>query len=93
MTAMKMTHHARKRSQQRAISPFLINLLLDFGKAIPAGDGASKMFFDKSARRRVRAYVGSMASLIDEHLDVYLVVGSEGQIVTAAHLTERIHNH
>ena len=90
---MNMTHHARKRTQQRAIAPFLINLLLDFGTTVPAGDGASKMFFDKSARRRVRAYVGPMASLIDEHLDVYLVVGAEGQIVTAAHLTERIRHH
>ena len=90
---MKMTQHANIRSQQRAIPPILIDLLLQFGACEPVGNGATKMFFDKAARKRVKAYAGSLSGLINEHLDVYAVVGSECQIITTAHLTERIIRH
>lgn len=90
---MNMTHHAHVRSQQRGIPPFLIDLLWQFGKSEPAGRGSSKMYFDKAARRRIQAYFGPLASLIDEHLNVYAVVGEDSHIITIAHLTERIHRH
>jgi hypothetical protein len=90
---MKMSHHASVRCQQRAIPPMLIDLLLQFGKSEPAGGGASKMYFDKAARRRVKSYAGQLAGFLDEHLDVYAVVGTDNQIITAAHLIERIHRH
>jgi hypothetical protein len=90
---MSMTLHASKRAQQRCISPILLSLLMDFGKREPAGDGVSKMYFDKAARRRVKAYVGPVARQIDEFMNVYAVVGSDGQIITAAHLTERVRRH
>lgn len=90
---MKMSRHASVRCQQRAIPPILIDLLLQFGKSEPAGDGASKIYFDKAARRRVKSYAGPLAGILNEHLDVYAVVGIENQIITAAHLIERIHRH
>jgi hypothetical protein len=90
---MHMSQHASIRSQQRAISQMQVDLLMQFGSSEPAGDGASKVFFDKAARRRIRAYAGSMASLLNEYLDVYAVVSSEDKVITAAHLTERIRRH
>ena len=87
---MELSHHARTRTQQRAIPPMLIDLLTQFGSTEPAGDGASKMFFDKTARRRVKAYAGPLAGLLDEHLDVYAVVARDGRVITAAHRTKRI---
>lgn len=90
---MNLTHHASKRAQQRGIPPIMLNLLLDFGTSEPAGGGASKVFFDKAARRRVKAYAGPLASQMNDFMDVYAVVGPEGQIITAAHLTERIRRH
>ncbi|NMG16383.1 hypothetical protein [Aromatoleum bremense] len=90
---MRTSEHANIRSQQRAIAPMVIDLLLQFGTAQPAGDGASKVFFDKAARRRVKAYAGSLAGLLDEHLDVYAVVGSDNTVVTVAHRIERIQRH
>ena len=90
---MHLSHHATERSRQRAISPMLVDLLLQFGTSQHAGDGTSKLFFDKAARRRVRAYAGPLACLLNEHLDVYVVVGSGEEIVTAAHLTGRIRRH
>lgn len=90
---MNMTHHASKRAQQRGIPPILLSLLMDFGKREPAGGGASKMYFDKAARRRVKAYVGPVARQIDEFMDVYAVFAADGQVITAAHLTERVRRH
>jgi len=83
---MKMTQHARIRSQQRAIPPILIDLLMKFGACESVGSGATKMFFDKAARKRVKAYAGQLAGFINEHLDVYAVVSSECRIITTAHL-------
>jgi len=90
---MKMSEHARIRSQQRAIPPILIDLLMQFGACEAVGKGATKMYFDKAARKRVKAYAGPLAGLLNEHLDVYAVVSAESQIITTAHLTERVNRH
>ena len=90
---MHMSNHASVRSQQRAIPPILLDLLIQFGASEPSGDGTSKMYFDKAARRRLKAYAGPLAGLLNEHLDVYAVVSSDSKVITAAHLTERIHRH
>lgn len=87
---MHLTEHASKRSQQRAISPLLIDLLLKFGTSYSAGDGTSKLFFDKTSRRQVKAYAGPLARLLDEHLNLYAVVDSDSNVITVAHRLERI---
>ena len=90
---MAMTNHANTRSQQRAIPPMLIDLLLQFGKSEAAGNGVAKMFFDKQARKRVAAYAGPLARMLDEHLDLYAVVGQNQQVITVGHRLERIRRH
>lgn len=91
---MNMTNHAIARIQQRCISPLILDLLLQFGTREPSGEGTYKLFFNKKARKHIRAYVGPMARAIDEHLDVYAVVsGDEGTVITAAHRLERIRRH
>jgi hypothetical protein len=87
---MNMTQHAAKRSQQRAIPPMLIDLLLQFGTSQPAGTGVSKMYFDKAARQRVKKYAGTLAGILNDHLNVYLVVDAQDRVITTAHITERI---
>lgn len=88
-----MTRHAQIRSQQRAIPGLLIDLLLQFGASERAGNGASKVFFDKAARRRVQAYAGPLASLLDEHLDLYAVVAADSSVITVGHRLEKIRRH
>lgn len=90
---MQMTQHAKVRSQQRGIPPIVVDLLMQFGATEPAGGGASKVFFDKAARRRIKAYAGQLASILDEHLDIYAVIGAENQIITMAHRADRIRRH
>ena len=88
-----ITRHAQIRSQQRGIPPMVLDLILQFGSTESAGDGASKMFFDKAARRRLHSYAGTLAPMLDEHLDSYAVVGQDNQIITVGHRTERIRRH
>lgn len=90
---LQMTRHALVRSQQRGIPPMLIDLLLQFGQSEPAGGGASRMFFNKSARRQVKAYAGPLARVLEEYMDVYVVVGEDNQVITTAHRTERVRRH
>lgn len=87
---MNMSRHAAIRSQQRAIPLLLIDLLLQFGASEKAGDGASKRYFDKAARRRLRAYAGALWSLFEQHLDLYIVVAEDDTVITVAHRLDRI---
>jgi hypothetical protein len=88
-----MTHHAQVRSQQRSIPGLLIDLLLQFGASEQAGNGASKVFFEKAARRLVQAYAGPLASLLEEHLDLYAVVTADSSVITVGHRLEKIRRH
>lgn len=90
---MSMTHHAKVRSQQRGIPPLVVDLLLQFGVHERAPGGVSKVFLDKHARRRLESYVGTLAPQIEQHLNVYLVVNGDNQVITAAPRTERIRRH
>ena len=90
---MHLTKHAQTRSQQRGIPPVMVDLLLQFGITESAGDGASKMFFNKAARRKVESYFGPLAPLINQHLDFYAVVGADDQVITIGRRLERIRRH
>lgn len=90
---MDMTNHAQSRCQQRAIPALLIDLLLQFGSSQQSGDGTSKYFFDKPSRRRVKAYAGSLATLLEEHLDLYAIVAADDRVITVAHRIDRIRRH
>ncbi|WP_027776737.1 hypothetical protein [Paraburkholderia caledonica] len=90
MKSPELSKHAAVRLQQRGIAPLVIDLLLQFGATEKSGDGTTRHYFDKPARRRLRSYAGRLASLLEAHLDCYAVVGAEGRVVTAAHRTTRI---
>ena len=90
---MYTTQHASTRIQQRNISPFVIDLLMEFGASEPAGEGASKLYFDKQSIRKIKAYVGPLAGVLESHLDVYAVVAADTQLITVGHRYERIRRH
>lgn len=48
-----LTGHAQSRAQQRALPPLLLNWLRDYGHERYDGRGATVLFFDKAARRRL----------------------------------------
>jgi hypothetical protein len=86
---MDVSRHAKVRCQQRNIPPLIINWLLTYG-AEQRSHGATKRFFDREARKRLAAEVGSeVLNRLGDLLNVYIVEGDE-RIVTAAIRTRRI---
>ena len=85
------TRHAERRLQQRAIPPFVLDLLETCGSPRRC-QGAERLIFDKAAHRRLRHVLGHGRGLclIEPWLDVYAVVGADGTIVTVAHHTRHI---
>lgn len=88
--ALEMTKHAQCRSQQRGIPPIAVDLLLQFGSREKAGDGACRVFLDKGARKRLRAYAGPLVNALDTHLNIYAIVASDERVITVAHRLERL---
>lgn len=89
---MKMTRHASMRQQQRGIPPIVIDLLIDYGCVERAGSGTTTHYFNKDARRRLRAYVGQMSSQIERYLDYYVILSDDGSVITVAPRNKKV-NH
>jgi hypothetical protein len=87
---MYQSHHAACRMQQRNIPPLVVDLLMEFGASEQAGDGTTKLFFDKPARRKLKVYAGALADLLEPHLDVYAVVAEDTKVITVGHRYDRI---
>lgn len=90
---MLVSRHAQVRSKQRAIPEIMIDLLLQFGSSQSTGTGVCKMFFDKVSRRRVKTYAGPLADSLEEHMDLYAVVGHDMKVITVGYRLERIRRH
>lgn len=90
---MNFSRHARSRAQQRAIPRLVLDLLLQFGAREPAPGAAEMVFFDKRARKRVASYVGSIAPQLNDHLDVFAIVGRDEKVITTGHRLTRIQRH
>ena len=74
--------HARERMQQRAISPFVVDLVLLYGNEEHDGRGGIRHFFTSKTRKIVRRELGGqMYKHLRHSLDAY-VVECDGQIVT-----------
>lgn len=86
---MELSQHAARRGQQRAIPPMIVDLLLRFGAAEPAGGNTEKLFFDKRARRHVATYTGGCIRAIDESLNAYIIVSGQ-MVVTTGYRLKKI---
>jgi hypothetical protein len=83
-----LSQHARIRSQQRGISPFVMELILDYGRC-QRRHGADVHYLDKSCRRALKRDLGTKKyARIEGKLDVYVVAAKE--VITVAHRIKRI---
>ena len=86
-----LTTHAAARVQQRALPPLVLDWLHTYGREHHDGRGATVLFFDKPARRRLERGVGrEPVRRMKQWLNTYAVVGGDGQVVTAGHRFKRI---
>jgi hypothetical protein len=76
--------------QQRALSASAVSTVLTYGKEVRSR-GASLFYLDRAARKQATADLGSDAArLLCGRLDIFVVEGDEGKVVTVSHRTERV---
>ena len=76
------SQHAKVRSQQRCIPDAIRDLLIDFGKTTPAGSSSERFTFDKKSWRSVQRYLGAQAKHFEKYRNVYVILSSDGTVVT-----------
>lgn len=87
---MAMSHHALARLKQRAISPLIVDWLLDFGATKHDKHGAEIRFFDKPSKRKLRRSVGrKVVDMLSKQLSTYLVV-QDDCVITVGYRTKKI---
>jgi hypothetical protein len=74
-----LTEHAVARMQQRGIPAAVVNDLLAYGRSEHDHRGGTILYFD----RKARTYAKRSSS-------AYLVLGSDGTVVTVGHRYRRI---
>lgn len=88
---LEFTKHARRRTKERCINPSAIDIIIRDGISTRSRGGDS-YFFNKSSRHRLRQKLGkSEYQAIERWLNVYVVVGDNGQVITAAWRTQRLY--
>ena len=84
------TSHAKKRSQQRSISPAIVNILLDFGNC-GRHAGADVYYMDKETRKDANQYLGNeYFKQISSKLNSYVVMSDCGQVLTTCKRLKRL---
>lgn len=87
---LTLTLHAEQRMRQRAVAPEAVATVLDYGREVRSR-GASLYFLDHDARRRIARELGMNAvRYLGGRLDILVVEGDNGRIVTVSHRTERV---
>ena len=89
---MELTKHATERMQQRGIPPLIMSACINYGNLQHAGRGAIIYYLDKRAKRRLeREWGRSVTRRLSKFLDgTYVVVGSDGAIITTGKRFKRI---
>ena len=84
---MRISRHARKRAQQRAISPKCVPLLKAYGRREHDGRGAIRYLMTKDAIATLEDVVGRSAGL-ERLAGVYIVVcAADDTLITIGHRT------
>ncbi len=87
------SHHATARQQQRGISSYVINTLINYGKANHDHHGAKILTFPKAVRKKLRNRLPKNKYIaLESHFDCYAVL-SKGVIVTVGHRAKRMKGH
>lgn len=76
------SRHAAIRTQQRCIPQFIVDALIDWGDSSHTRSGASSYAFSKRSWRKFAGYMGSEARRFERYRNVYVVVGSDGTVIT-----------
>jgi hypothetical protein len=88
--ALTLTLHAQQRMQQRAVAPDAVSLLLDYGRETRSR-GASLFYLDRAGRAQLEKDLGpAQVRKLHDRLDIFVVEGDAGRVVTVSHRTARV---
>ncbi|ANI78163.1 DUF4258 domain-containing protein [Sphingobium sp. EP60837] len=84
VSGTKLSKHAALRSQQRSMSPDIIDAVIDFGEERHAGGGCFSYAFTDRTWRRFVAQMGADSRRLERARNAYVVVAENGHVVTTA---------
>jgi hypothetical protein len=89
-----VSHHAKIRMQQRAISEEMLESLLDFGQVKFNGQGTEILTFPKRVIKNLKKELDhKMFMRIERHLNLYAIMSSDGELITTGYRTKRLKGH
>ena len=89
-----LSHHAKVRMQQRAISEDMLESLLDFGQIKFNGQGTEILTFPKRVVKHLKKELGHKVFMkIERHLNLYAIMSSDGELITTGYRTKRLKGH
>jgi hypothetical protein len=89
-----ISHHAKVRMQQRAISEDMLESLLDFGQIRFNGQGTQILTFPKRVMKDLKKELNHKVFMkIERHLNLYAVMSSDGELITTGYRTKRLKGH
>lgn len=92
--SITITANARVRLQQRGISHDVLRYLVEFGQAMYDHKGARVLYLNKRSRERIRRAAGAdVFKGLESAMNVYAVMGRDGNVVTVGHRTQRVGRH
>ena len=93
MSHLPCTRHARARMQQRGIPPALVDHVLRYGREVHDHHGAVVVLIDRAAEGRLRRDGVAQGAEVERLRGVYVVVPTDGTVLTVGHRTRRLHSH
>lgn len=94
MNMIGMSSHAQTRAQQRGVPPLVIDWLMQYGAREHDHRGAEIYYFDRRSRRELAQQVGhDIVDRLSSLLDAYIVIGTEGAVITVGHRYKKITRH
>lgn len=89
---MRLTTHAGMRSQQRAISSALIEVIRAYGSPTPARRGCTRYLLDRHSIFLACEGDRRLSAWLERHRGTWLVADPDDQVVTVGHQTLRFFN-
>lgn len=89
---MSLSSHAQKRLQQRGIPESFVDVLMDYGVTKHIRHGAEVVYLRSKERRMLRSCLAG-GDLPRHFQNTYLIVSTDGQIITAGHRNTRVKQH
>ncbi len=88
---MQLSNHAVAQMKQRAISETTVDYLIEWGRKAYDHRGSVVRYFDKASRNQLLRHFGEKrAKELESQLDAYVVVSTNGQVITVGHRYKRI---